>query len=155
MLTIPSASRYASFAGAKSSAGRENPTNPRRTSAPYDGAIFMPVNYGGRAWARFDAAGSLGCRFLTPRTVTTQSREKDRGDSNIQGVSPMQARFASLITRSLSSRAAAHRAMAKSALFADGSASTRLKRYNHHIEKAELLEARALNTAKRSVGGDA
>lgn len=62
-------------------------------------------------------------------------------------------RLSSLVTRSLSSRAAAHRAMAKSALFADSSASTRLKRYNHHIEKAEQLEARALETAKRSAGG--
>ncbi|MCD1649945.1 hypothetical protein [Vreelandella aquamarina] len=58
-----------------------------------------------------------------------------------------------LITRNFSSRAAAHRAMAKAALFADSSARTRLKRYNHHIEKAEALEARALETAKRSAGG--
>ncbi|NVF12988.1 hypothetical protein [Vreelandella maris] len=62
-------------------------------------------------------------------------------------------RLSNLITRSLSSRAAAHRAMAKSALFADSSASTRLKRYNHHIEKAERLEASALDNAKRSAGG--
>ncbi|BCB60788.1 hypothetical protein HaloA020_14890 [Halomonas sp. A020] len=53
---------------------------------------------------------------------------------------------------SASSRAAAHRAMAKAALFADSSTRTRLKRYNHHIEKAQQLEARALETAKRSVG---
>lgn len=44
-------------------------------------------------------------------------------------------------TRSLSSRAAAHRAMAKSALFSDSSAAVRLKRYNHHIDKAQQLEA--------------
>ncbi|MGO3769656.1 MAG: hypothetical protein ACTJGL_08865 [Vreelandella alkaliphila] len=44
-------------------------------------------------------------------------------------------------TRNLSARAAAHRAMAKSALFADSSAAVRLKRYNHHIEKARALEA--------------
>ncbi|MGY4876668.1 hypothetical protein ACLUEY_02130 [Vreelandella aquamarina] len=64
-----------------------------------------------------------------------------------------QLRLNTLITRSLKGRAAAHRAMAKSALFADSSARTRLKRYNHHIEKAEALEARALETAKRSAGG--
>ncbi|CAO1664362.1 Integrase [Halomonas sp. NYA30] len=40
-----------------------------------------------------------------------------------------------------SKRAAAHRAMAKAALFANASASARLKRYNHHIEKARALEA--------------
>lgn len=47
-------------------------------------------------------------------------------------------------TRNLSQRAAAHRAMARAALFADSSASTRLKRYNHHTEKARRLEAQAM-----------
>lgn len=46
-------------------------------------------------------------------------------------------------TRNPSARAAAHRAMARAALFADSSASTRLKRYNHHTEKARRLEAQA------------
>ena len=46
-------------------------------------------------------------------------------------------------TRNPSARAAAHRAMARAALFADSSASTRLKRYNHHMTKARHLEARA------------
>jgi hypothetical protein len=104
----------------------------------------MPVSYGGCAWAGFGLAGFLFDRFLTPRTVATQSREKDRGDSNQIGVLPMASlRLSSLITCSLSSRAAAHRAMAKAALFADSSTRTRLKRYNHHIEKARRLEARA------------
>lgn len=40
------------------------------------------------------------------------------------------------------SRALAHRAMAKAALFSDSSAAVRLKRYNSHIEKARLLEAK-------------
>lgn len=62
-------------------------------------------------------------------------------------------RLSNVITRSLSGRAAAHRAMAKAALFADSSASTRLKRYNRHIEKAQQLETRALETATRSTGG--
>ncbi|HBP41908.1 MAG: hypothetical protein ACTJG4_03010 [Vreelandella alkaliphila] len=44
-------------------------------------------------------------------------------------------------TRNPSARAAAHRAMAKSALFSDSSAAVRLKRYNSHIEKARALEA--------------
>ncbi|MBB3140227.1 hypothetical protein FHR96_001079 [Halomonas organivorans] len=47
-----------------------------------------------------------------------------------------------LLTRSASARAAAHRAMAKSALFSDSSAAVRLRRYNHHIQKARRLEAR-------------
>ncbi|QNU62053.1 hypothetical protein [Vreelandella titanicae] len=52
----------------------------------------MPVmrRYGGCAWARFGVAGFLFGRFPTPRTVATQSRRKDRGDSKHQiGVLPM------------------------------------------------------------------
>ncbi|MGO2133104.1 MAG: hypothetical protein ACTH3D_09425 [Halomonas sp.] len=44
-------------------------------------------------------------------------------------------------TRTPSARAAAHRAMAKAALFADSSAAVRLKRYNSHMNKARALEA--------------
>ncbi|SED75293.1 hypothetical protein SAMN04490200_2299 [Pseudomonas proteolytica] len=39
-----------------------------------------------------------------------------------------------------SSRAAAHRAMAMSALHANSSLSTRLARYNQHMSKARTLE---------------
>jgi len=132
--------RYASLAGAKSSAGRGNPSSQRRTSAPIDGAFLMPVSYGGCAWDAFERAGFLCDRFSTPRTVVTQSRGKDRGDSNHKGVLPM-AKLRLFPTRNPAEKAAAHRAMAKAALFADSSAKTRLKRYNHHIEKARALEA--------------
>ncbi|MNG38778.1 hypothetical protein D3C84_1266010 [compost metagenome] len=47
----------------------------------------------------------------------------------------------------LRDRAAAHRAMAIAALYADSSLSVRLKRYNHHITKARAL------TALEGVGG--
>lgn len=40
------------------------------------------------------------------------------------------------------SRAAAHRAMARAALFSDSSARVRLSRYNAHMAKARRLEAR-------------
>lgn len=146
---------YALFAGAKSSAGFSGPNTTRRTSAPNDGAVFLPVSYGGCAWDTFGCAGSRVCRSANLRTVAPTSCLAATGDdSTTHGVSPMaQLRLNTLITRSLESRASAHRAMAKSALFADSSARTRLKRYNHHIEKAETLEARALETAKRSAGG--
>ena len=39
-----------------------------------------------------------------------------------------------------SSRAAAHRAMAMSALHANSSLATRLTRYNQHMSKARALE---------------
>jgi len=159
MLTIPSASRYASLAGAKSSdIGFRSPESQRRTSAPsIAGAFFMPAM---RQWWLGAGGFGLPVSFVTGLRTRVQSPplfRSDVGDSDHKGVSPMTAsiRLSNLITRSLSSRAAAHRAMAKSALFADSSASTRLKRYNHHIAKAEQLEARALNTAKRSVGGEA
>ena len=83
---------YHDLAVAKSTAGRENPNYPRRYSAPtIAGAFFMPVmrRYGGCAWARFGVAGSLGCRFLTPRTVASNRVRTVVGDSIIQGVLPM------------------------------------------------------------------
>lgn len=46
----------------------------------------------------------------------------------------------------LQQRAAAHRAMALSALRADSSLSTRLKRYNHHMTVARTLEAEQQQT---------
>jgi len=83
---------YHALAVAKSTAGRENPKYPRRYSAPtIAGAFFPPVvrRYGGCAWARFGVAGSLGCRFLTLRTVASNRVRTVVGDSKIQGVLPM------------------------------------------------------------------
>lgn len=40
-------------------------------------------------------------------------------------------------------RIAAHRAMAMAALHADSSLSTRLARYNHHMQRARSLESLA------------
>lgn len=155
MLTSATNPGYASCAGAKSSAGNLTPTYPRRISAPILTALFLcpsvmaAVRGQASAWpVPLDA----GCEI--PRTVASNENLTSKGDSNIQGVTPMASlRLSRVITRSLSGRAAAHRAMAKSALFADSSASTRLKRYNHHIEKAHQLEARAQEAAKCSAGG--
>ena len=144
---------YANCAGAKSSAGIDSPNTSRRTSAPHDGVFFAsPLWVAVRGSLR--AAGFLEYRSVNPRTVAHPSIDSELGDSSTLGVTPMASlRLSNVITRSLSGRAAAHRAMAKAALFADSSASTRLKRYNHHIEKAQQLEARLSETAKRSVGG--
>ncbi len=156
MLTAAITSRYAPMAGAKSSAGFSGPNTTRRTSAPnIAGAFFVPASYGGCAWDTFGCAGSRVCRSANLRTVAPTSCLAATGDdSTTHGVTPMALlRLSNVITRSLSGRAAAHRAMAKAALCADSSASTRLKRYNHHIEKAQQLEARLSETAKRSIGG--
>lgn len=44
--------------------------------------------------------------------------------------------------RSLAARAAAHRAMARAALFSNSSLKTRYQRYSHHMDKAIALESR-------------
>ena len=127
---------YASRAGAKSSAGIDSPNTSRRTSALLDGACFAsPLWVAVRGSLR--AAGFLECRSVNPRTVAHPSIDSEPGDSSTLGVTPMKL----FPTRNPSARAAAHRAMAKSALFSDSSAAVRLKRYNHHIEKARALEA--------------
>lgn len=46
-----------------------------------------------------------------------------------------------LPARFIRSRARAHRAMARAALFSDSSSSVRLRRYNDHMAKARRLEA--------------
>lgn len=60
------------------------------------------------------------------------------------------AKLRLFLTPNPSKRAAAHRTMAKAALFADTSVSTRLKRYNHHIDKARHLEAAVSGLEVRS-----
>ena len=129
--------------------------NHKGATAPQMTALFLvPVSYGGCAWDTFGCAGFLCDRSANLRTVAPIRCLAAAGDdSKHKGVTPMASlRLSNLITRSLSSRAAAHRQMAKAALFADSSTRTRLTRYNHHIEKAQQLEAQALETAKRSVG---
>lgn len=156
MLANATPCAYDNSAGAKSSADLGRSESQRRTSATIiAGAFFMPASYGGCAWDAFERAGFLCDRSANPRTVAPIRCLAASGDgSKHKGASPMALlRLSNVITRSLSGRAAAHRAMAKAALFADSSASTRLKRYNHHIEKAQQLEARLADTAKHSAGG--
>jgi hypothetical protein len=132
--------RYASRAGAKSSAGCASPNSNRRNSAHHDGVFFMPVNYGGLCVGGFGLPDSYLSGLAHLRTVCHPSCASDLADSNQIGVLPM-AKLRLFPTRNPAEKAAAHRAMAKAALFADSSAKTRLKRYNHHIEKARALEA--------------
>lgn len=144
MLAPPSARRYAATVAANSvtDLGRSNLT--RRTSATtMMGAFFVPaMRYGGCAWDTLRCAGSRVCRSANLRTVAPTSCLAAAGDdSTTHGVSPMTSRL--FPTRIASARAAAHRAMAKAALFSNSSAAVRLKRYNHHIEKAHHLESLA------------
>ena len=117
----------------------------RRTSAHRDtGAFFAPTVrvYGGCAWETVRSAGFRLSRFANLRTATPKHCLATVGDgSTSNGATPMP-HLQSILTRSLKGRAAAHRAMAKSALFSDSSASVRLRKYNAHLEKARQLEAR-------------
>ncbi len=125
---------YASTAGAKSSAGFGSPNESRRTSAFPDGAFFVPL------WRLCVGGFGLPVSLIPGLPTCVQSPPlfgSSGGDSMNQGVLPMKL----FPTRNPSARAAAHRAMAKSALFSDSSAAVRLKRYNSHIEKARALEA--------------
>lgn len=149
---------YALLADAKSSAGFGDSELNRRTSAHREtGAFFASTVrvYGGCAWETAKSAGFQVSRFANLRTATPINCLATVGDGSTKlGDLPMASlSLPNLITRNLSSRAAAHRAMAKAALFADSSTRTRLKRYNHHIDKAQQLEARLADTATRSAGG--
>lgn len=60
----------------------------------------------------------------------------------------MEKRLSCLAKRSLSGRAAAHRAMARATLFTDHSLRIRYQRYQHHIQKARDLDATAASSPR-------
>lgn len=146
MLTTLMTNDYAELAGAKSSARFGDLNYTRRTGAlRYRiGAFFASIRYvmDGLCGETFVSAGFRVCRFANPAQSVLQSvwRQWLTAPSSIRGVRPM-AKSRLFLTLIPSKRAAAHRAMAKAALFTNASASARLKRYNHHIEKACRLEA--------------
>ena len=136
-------SRYSLHVAANSATGFGDPSLRRRTGATISiaGAFFVPAFslYGGCARETFGSAGFLLTRFANLRTAATLIRlATSRGSSHLRRSSPMHAHAPS--PSSNSSRAAAHRAMAMSALRANSSLSTRLARYNQHMSKARALE---------------
>lgn len=141
---------YVSPAGAKSPAGFGDPRESRRTSAHQNsetGAFFVPAALlnGGCAWETFGSAGFLDSRFANPRTAAPNHCLATAGDgSTNQGAVTMKVRLPAAGKKP--ARAAAHRAMARSALFSDSSLSVRLDRYNHHMSKARQLEGREVRS---------
>ncbi|WP_240335817.1 hypothetical protein [Pseudomonas syringae] len=102
------------------------------------GAIFVPAHpvYGGCAWETFGSAGFLLPRSVNLRTAATLIRlTANRGSSSAKGASTMHTLEPS------ENRAAAHRAMAMAALYANSSLVVRLRRYNHHMDIARSLES--------------
>ena len=145
MLAHITLNHYDKPATAKSVVGFGDPRETWRISAHREtGAFFMPVHrvYGGCAWETFGSAGFQVSRFANPRTVTSNRCLATAGGGSKLGDLPM--RFP---TRNPSARAAAHRAMAKAALFSDSSARVRMRRYNAHMDKARALEARVEEVA--------
>lgn len=143
MLTALTWPGYAAFVAANSATDLGRSNDSRRTSAPtMSGAFFMPaMRYGGCARDTSGCAGFLESRSANLRTVAPISCLAAAGDdSKTLGVRPMAA-IRLLLIRKRSSRAAAHRAMAKAALFSNSSTSVRLRRYSHHMAKARHLEA--------------
>ena len=132
--------RYSFPVAAKSATGCRNPQRYRRTSAQFTiaGVFFRPrssvmaaVCGQASAWP-----GSCISGIPTPHMAATQSRRKDRGSSqNDMGAPHMHA------LNPFKNRAAAHRAMALAALYANSSLATRLARYNAHMSKARSLES--------------
>lgn len=129
---------YCDSAAANSAAGIDSPNESRRTSAALQhGAFFMPL------WWLCVGGFGLPVSLIPGLSTRVQSPpliDSNAGDSMNQGVLPM-AKLCLSPTHHPSARAAAHRAMARAALFSNSSAAVRLKRYNHHMSKARRLEA--------------
>ncbi|MQT89475.1 hypothetical protein GHO39_10070 [Pseudomonas helleri] len=138
--------RYGSPVVAKSATGRGNPSNERRTSAPspLSGVFLRPQQCSMVAVCGQASVWPVSFRtgISTLHTAATQSRGKDGSGSSTKGAVPMRHILTlNPSTASARNKAAAHRAMAIAALYADSSLATRLKRYNAAMAKARALEA--------------
>lgn len=117
----------------------------RRNSAqnPIAGAFFVSAmsRYGSCARDTFGCAGTLYPRSANPRTAATIIRLAANGGSSSDTGAPPMKRSHALNPSPRCIRVAAHKAMALAALHANSSLSTRLARYNHHMQRARALEA--------------
>ncbi len=134
------ARRYGLPVAANSAIGLGRSRNVRRNSAPITiaGAFFVPAVtcYGGLRGDTFGCAGFLTSRSANPAQPATLIRlAANGGSSSTLGATPMPTLSPSAI------RAFAHRRMALSALRANSSLATRLKRYSHHMGIARSLES--------------
>ncbi len=123
--------------------GDPNKTHRRNSAQRLAGAFFVPAEslYGSCAWEGFGPAGFLCVRFANPRTAATLNRLATIGGSSSHIGAPRMKRSHALNPSPRCIRVAAHKAMALAALHANSSLSTRLARYNHHMQRARALEA--------------
>ncbi len=98
----------------------------------------------GCAWEAFAPAGFLDTGLPDPCTVRHPSSGSDAADSKNQGVPPMKTLSLPIAAQIKRGRIAAHKAMARAALHADSSLSTRLKRYNSHMDRARAIAGGSL-----------
>ena len=113
----------------------------RRNSAPITiaGAFFVSAFsfYGGLRRSTLGCAGFLNHRSANPvQLATLLCLAAGRGGSHDSGATPMKYAL-----NPFAIRAFAHRRMALSALRANSSLATRLKRYSHHMSIARSLES--------------
>lgn len=92
----------------------------------------------------FASAGYLVAGLPTPKQFATQSLGNEVGELHKQGVPTMKTLSLPIAAKIKRGRIAAHKAMARAALHADSSLSTRLNRYNDHMSKARAIAGGSL-----------
>lgn len=135
--------RYIDHVAANSATGCGSPTISRRT-APRK-RFFCAHFMVGCAWEAFEPAGFLDAGLPHPRTARHQSCGSDTASPSQQSRVPTMKKLSLPIAAKIKrGRIAAHKAMAYAALHADSSLSTRLNRYNNHMDKARAIAGGAL-----------
>ena len=134
---------YSIDLAANSAIGCGSPTISRRT-APRK-RFFCAHFMVGCAWEAFEPAGFLDAGLPHPRTARHQSCGSDTASPSQQSRVPTMKKLSLPIAAKIKrGRIAAHKAMAYAALHADSSLSTRLNRYNNHMDKARAIAGGAL-----------
>ena len=133
---------YSALAGANSPAdlGRSNKLAHKRPKL-IAGALFLPAMslYGGCARDTHGCAGCQLARSANLRTAVVIPCLAASGDGfRLQVGAPFMRHTLTLSPSK--ARAAAYKAMAFAALYANSSLSVRLARYNAHMTKARSLE---------------
>lgn len=148
MLTFGPITRYASPAAANSAAGIGVPTAKADTPPPerfFCVRSMASLLWAGRVVASTDAPDPLPGTPTPHGSAHPDWRQGSGVLSRCKGDIAMSTRRI-LTLNPTKARARYHRACARAALFADSSLSVRLRKYNHHAEKARHLEAQEVQS---------
>lgn len=135
--------RYAPAVAANSVTGFDGPSNLAHRRPIRQQALFLCPQFRVMAAVRGRPSGLPGSKFPVRQPAHSCHLKSFDGDSwqlHLNLEYRLMKHANALNPSSNSSRAAAHRAMAMSALHANSSLSTRLARYNQHMSKARTLE---------------